>query len=415
MKKLISLLLITLCLFFVSCGNENKPEEKPDRPPAFSILEKNTVLKKHTQKGKETAFSKEDFETCLGESLGSITVNTLPEAEKGALVFKGQTVVKGQTIPADSLEFLKFVPNGDCKNASFSFTSDSVGYYGTEMLCDMVFGDSINTPPVISDSTLETVEGIACEGALSITEPNGDGYTLNILSYPKDGNIVFYEDGRFVYTPNSDFSGKDTMVYTVTDDYGLVSERASVAITVQENEKNIHFADMQDDLNHIYAHKMCENDTMVYRYENGEYYFDPKTAVTKLDFLVMLMSVTKQDADIVAVADSVVSDDNGLSSGLKGYLSAASEKGIIKLDNGKFSPKEKITLSEAAYMISTALNLPLSDSEDSPLSAVIKSGIIDIEEGGTDGAKTLTKSDVAEILCACEKYITKNNIFRERD
>lgn len=414
MKKLISLLLITLCLVFVSCGSENKTEEKPNRPPAFSILEKGTVLKKHTQKGKETAFSKEDFENCLGESISCITVNTLPESEKGTLVYKGQSVVKGQTLPSDSLEYLKFVPNSNCETASFSFTSDGKGYYGSEMVCDIVFGDSINSPPVIENTTLETVCGIACAGKLSITEPNGDDFTLNILSYPK-GNIVFSEDGSFVYTPDSDFSGKDSLVYTVTDEFGAVSERGSVSISVLENEKNIHFVDMQDDLNHIYAHKMCENDTMVYRIENGEYYFDPETAVTKLDFLVMLMSVTKQDADIVAVADSVVDDDNGLSSGLKGYLSAATEKGIIKLENGKFSPKEKITLSEAAYMISSALNLPTSESEKTPLATVVKSGIIDMSANGTDGAKTLTKSDVAELLCACEKYITNNNIFREKD
>ncbi len=415
MKKLISLLLIFLCLFFVSCGNENTTEEKPNRPPAFSILEKGTVLKKHTQKGKETSFSKEDFENCLGESISQITVNTLPESEKGTLVFKGQSVVKGQTLPSDSLEYLKFIPNDNCENASFSFTSDSKGYYGSDMVCDIVFADSINSPPVIEDSTLETVRGIACAGKLSITEPNGDDFTLNIISYPKDGNIVFNEDGSFVYTPESDFSGNDSLVYTVTDEYGLVSERGSVSIVVGENEKNIHFVDMQDDLNHIYAHKMCESDKMVYRIENGKYYFDPEIVVTKLDFLVMLMSVTKQDADIVAVADSVVDDDNGLSSGLKGYLSVAAEKGIIKLENGKFAPKEKITLEEASYMILSALNLPTSETENSPLATVIKAGIVNMSENGIDGTKTLTKSDVAELLCACEKYITKNNIFREID
>jgi hypothetical protein len=282
----------------------------------------------------------------------------------------------------------------------------------------MTYGASVNSPPVTANGELNTASGIACTGELSITEPNGDDFTVNVLSYPKDGSVTISKDGSIVYTPESGFSGRDLLVFTVTDRYGATSDRATLSITVSENEKNLVFADMDSDPNHIFAHRMCVNDTMVYRIEDGNYYFDPEKPVSKLDFLVMMMSVSKQDADIVAVADSAATDDSGLSSGLKGYLSAANEKGFIKLENGKFAPKETVTLSDAAYMISSALKLPAGSDKGgnySALASLVKAGIVKTENGAVDGGKKLTKSDVAALLCRCEEYITKNNIFRETD
>jgi hypothetical protein len=418
MKRIIALMLTLLSIFLASCGTEGNVEEKADRPPAFSILQKETIFRKHTEKGVDTTFSEEEFADFLGEELTYITVNALPEATSGTLVFKGQSVMKGQTIPADSLTFLKFVPNTECKTASFGFTCDSAGYFGGELSCEMTYGASVNSPPVAANGELNTASGIACTGELSITEPNGDDFTVNVLSYPKDGSVTISKDGSIVYTPESGFSGRDLLVFTVTDRYGATSDRATLSITVSENEKNLVFADMGSDPNHIFAHRMCVNDTMVYRIEDGNYYFDPEKPVSKLDFLVMMMSVSKQDADIVAVADSAATDDSGLSSGLKGYLSAANEKGFIKLENGKFLPRETVTLSDAAFMISSALKLPAGSDKNgnySALASLVKAGIVKTENGAIDGGKKLTKSDVAALLCRCEEYMTKNNIFRETD
>ena len=116
------------------------------------------------------------------------------------------------------------------------------------------------------------------------------------------------------------------------------------------------------------------------------------------------MNITKQDTDIVAVADSAVADDNGLSSGLKGYLSTASEKGLIKLDNGYFSPNENITVADAAYMITESLGLPIAKSDEtvaesknavSSILAASNAGFFDKAEP----SHTLTKAETAKILC----------------
>ncbi len=416
MKKLfIALCCIMLILTFSACSGGNE-EKAPERPPAFSILQKQTTLTKRAEKGKNAAFNEQEFADMLGEKLTYITVTDLPEADSGALIFNGASVMKGQSIPSAQLNYLKFIPTQNCAEASFGFTCDSTGYNGSEMKCVIVFGDGINSPPVATDSKISTVSGITVGGVLDINEPNGDEYIINVITYPTDGAITLSSDGSIVYTPNEDFSGKDKLLYTVTDRFGAVSERAELNISVEENESGIRFADMENDMSHLYAHKMCASNVMVYRYENGSYYFDPDLPVSKMDFLVMLMNVTGQDADIVAVADSAVSDDTALSSGLKGYLSAANEKGIIRLTNGKFSPFEEINIGEAAYMINASLNLPdvnsssvsvgVTDKTYSSLAAVKNAGITDV----TDPSQSISKAEAAKLLCSILDYMEDNNV-----
>ena len=419
MKKTIALFLSFLMAFFlVSCsnGNESVTENGYDRPPAFSILQKQLTLNKHSEKGETATFKKEDFKTLVGEELTYIKISSLPEASVGSLIYKGASVTLGQTVPASSLEYLKFIPNGAVESASFGFSCDAKGFKGRDMTCEITFSDEKNLAPVVSDSSIKTVSGIGCKAKLDINEPNGDAFTVNVLTYPRDGAISIDSDGTVTYVPNSDFSGKDTLVYTVTDRFGEVSSRATLAITVEKNANNILFADMDGNANHLSAYRVCTNDVMVYRVADGKYYFDPEAPVSKIEFLVMMMNAAGLDADIAAVADSAVSDDNALSSGLKGYLSAANEQELIKLNNGAFSPYSKITVADAAYMVSAALKLPDIGSEsveagsyDRTLSAILAANKAGFFESA-DPSHTLTKQETAAVLCKMIDYIEENNI-----
>lgn len=414
MKKLLIALCFVFMLLLAAC--DKKPtEELPDKPPAFSILQSQTTLMKHQEYGENATFSADELHKFLGETTTYITVTELPDAEKGTLVFNGAAVIKGQSVPTDQLEFLKFVPTVDCKNAEFNFTCDGKGFIGETLECELVFGEGVNAPPVVKNGELKTVSGFTCEGKLSISEPNGDGYVINVITYPTDGFISVSADGNVIYTPKDGFSGSDSLIYTVTDNFGAVSEKATLTINVEKDESNLKFADMEEDMIHLYAHKMCKDNIMVYRFQDGEYYFDPETPVSKMDFLVMMMCVSGEDANIVAVADSAVRDDTGLSSGLKGYLSAAAEKGFIRLDNGRYSPKENITLAEAAFTVSNVLKLPEAQSTNSSenenadyktLYSAVKAGLIDVAEP----SKTLTKADVAELLSRVADYMEENNM-----
>ena len=136
MKKPIAVILsIILTLFLVSCsgGGEGIPEGSFDRPPAFSVLQKQMTLVKHSEKGETTAFMKSDFSELLGEELTFIKVSSLPDTAQGTLIFKGASVILGQTIPAGSLEYLKFIPNGEVEFASFGFSCDAKSFNGKDM------------------------------------------------------------------------------------------------------------------------------------------------------------------------------------------------------------------------------------------------------------------------------------------
>lgn len=419
MKKTIAVILSILTAFFlVSCssGNENITENTYDRPPAFSILQKQLTLNKHSEKGETATFKKDDFKNLIGEELTYIKVSSLPEASDGTLIYKGASVTLGQTIPAESLEYLKFIPNGEVESASFSFSCDAKSFNGRDMNCEITFTNGKNLAPIVSDSVMKTVSDIGCEAKLDINEPNGDTFTVNVITYPRDGEIKIGNDGKVTYTPNTGFSGKDTLVYTVTDRFGEVSSRATLAITVEKNQSNIFFADMEGNANHLSAYRVCSQNVMVYRTEGGKYYFDPEAPVSKIEFLVMMMSAAGLDADIAAVADSAVSDDSALSSGLKGYLSAASEQNLIKLNNGAFSPYSKITVADAAYMVSAALKLPDVGSEsveagtqDRALASILAANKAGFFES-LDPSHTLSKQETASVLCKIIDYKKDNNM-----
>ena len=417
MKKLLLLIIaLVFMLNLAACSAEAPTENSDGKPPAFTVIERRLKLTKQSKKGESATFSADDFSNLLGENLTYITVSALPDATAGTLIFNGAAVKSGQTLPAGSLEYLKFVPASEAEQVAFTFTCDSQSFKGKELTCEIFFTQGINSPPVAADSVIETVSGITCFGELEITEPDGDDFTVNVITYPRDGFVTVSPDGKISYTPEGDFYGKDTLIYTVTDRFGAVSGQATLEFKVAENESGINFADMQDNPRHLYAYRMCENNTMVYRYENGSYCFDPEKEVTKIEFLVMMMSAAELDADIVAVADSAVTDDGGLSSGLKGYLSAATEKGLIKLENGSFSPKSQITVADAAYMVASALELPGVNTESvttgtadrtfASIMAAANAGFFESMEP----SHILNKEETAEILCRVADYIRENNM-----
>jgi predicted extracellular nuclease len=85
--------------------------------------------------------------------------------------------------------------------------------------------------PTVDDLALSTSAGVAVNGQLVITNPDGGPLTV---AYGTPGNGVVTGDnaGAFTYTPAAGFAGTDTFTVTVTDEGGL-SDTATVTITVQ--------------------------------------------------------------------------------------------------------------------------------------------------------------------------------------
>lgn len=423
MKKT-ALLFLCLCLLLslASCGGESDVscDEYSDMPPAFSIIRKGICLNKRAPEDGTSSFSIDEFKNSLGTDISRITVISLPEAESGVLMFRGISVMSGQTLPADSLSYLRFVPAGKSGKAEFTFTCDGSGYGDSEVVCRLILGSGVNQSPVVTDLSIDTYQGIPCSGVLSVSDPENDEYTINVISYPSDGYIEISADGKVRYTPVDGFTGSDTMLYTATDIFGAESQRATLTFSVGKNESGLKFADMENMSGQYDAIRMCEKNVMVYKYENGQYLFEPEKAVTKMEFLVMLMCASGVDSSVTAAADTAATDDTLLPTGMKGFLAYAIANGIVRLDSGKFSPGSALNSSDAAYMVSHLLSLPelgnasaftgtdgIPDWAGSSLESALAAGLIDKEDCT---AASMTKADTARLLCRVTDYMLENDM-----
>ena len=93
-----------------------------------------------------------------------------------------------------------------------------------------------NEPPVAVDDSASGVEDTPISVGVIVNDSDPDG-TLNpgsvtIQQQPLNGEATTTADGLIIYTPNDDFFGTDTLIYTVLDDQGAESNSAIVTLQV---------------------------------------------------------------------------------------------------------------------------------------------------------------------------------------
>jgi len=118
---------------------------------------------------------------------------------------------------------------------SFTYTiTDEQGATGTATV-SVIVGPG-NEPPIASDDTALTTEGMAVEIAVldNDSDPDNGPEQLFISEFPDEAeNGTIAQEGlNLVYTPEEGFVGTDTFSYTVSD--GLDTDIATVTVTVEE-------------------------------------------------------------------------------------------------------------------------------------------------------------------------------------
>ena len=78
---------------------------------------------------------------------------------------------------------------------------------------------------------VNTMEDVAANGAITISDPDGDPVTASLQTGPANGIAVVNTDGTFSYTPNPDFNGTDTFDVLLDDGTGNTST-VTVNVTV---------------------------------------------------------------------------------------------------------------------------------------------------------------------------------------
>ena len=82
-------------------------------------------------------------------------------------------------------------------------------------------GGTTNTPPTANPDTVTANEDSSVTIAVLANDTDADGDTLTVGSASaSNGTVVVNSDGTITYTPNPDFSGSDSITYTVSDGQG---------------------------------------------------------------------------------------------------------------------------------------------------------------------------------------------------
>ncbi|NLM56725.1 MAG: hypothetical protein GX192_04670 [Clostridiales bacterium] len=395
--------------------------------PALGVIAENMTMVKTGYSYSDITFTKEDFDFALGREAKSITILTLPNAADGTLYLGSVPVTINQTVSRDNLSKLIFSSSGEgTVETSFYFTAG--GYYAIP--CQLKIIDTVNFAPSISSDSValsvETMKNVAYYGSISATDPEGDALKFVITKYPEKGTVTLTDPahGSFKYVPNAGKKGKDSFSIAVCDEYGNRSEEVTVKINITKNKSGVEYADMNEHWAYNAAIKMTEAGIMGGAAVNGKTYFYPDAAVSREQFVVMLMK-TIGLKDVPEVRKTVFADDDEISDGARSYIAAAYVLGFIdgsKVD-GKlyFYPSRSITRAETAVILQNIIGVEVSDAvpvfadaDDVPawamesICAMTKLGIMSGTGGGTFSPfNTMTRAQTAQVLCNVSKLVVK--------
>ena len=419
MKKTISLLVLASTLLSMLCfvGIESA---------AFlgtggAVVAADVSMIKTALIGQKICFTDGDFKSALAlPDFDTITITELPLSTEGTLLLSGRRVGQGRVIKRKNLGALVFIPASDTvRECSFKFTVD--GYAGgAEIKCIMKFIDKVNyAPEALGDTTgasaINTQQSISVWGNLGATDPEGDKIEYIIVTYPKRGTLTLTEDenGRYCYTPNGNYKGKDKFTYVVRDEYGNYSKPMTVSIKVNERMCDTVYRDMEEREEYNAAVAMTAMGVMSGVQLGDDLYFNPDKRITRAEFVAMAMKCAGIKID-TSLAATFFDDDSAISPSLKGYIATAQRTGLIVGDfrDGKllFSPNEEISRYEAAKILADISGTNAEGEESvfagdndipvwarSGVYAMCSLGVFDSDDTSSLGEK-ITRADVAEYL-----------------
>ena len=96
-------------------------------------------------------------------------------------------------------------------------------------------GVGVNAPPMALNDSAATTEGapVTVNVISNDTDDGGiDASTVSVVGAPANGTAVTNGNGTVTYTPDFGFTGSDIFTYTVADTQGVVSNQATVTVTV---------------------------------------------------------------------------------------------------------------------------------------------------------------------------------------
>lgn len=264
--------------------------------------------------------------------------------------------------------------------------------------------------PVAQNMDLTTYRNVSVGGRLSAVDPDGDTLTFQITTEPTKGEIELTDDGRFVYTPDTNRRGRDYFGYKAMDAAGNCSQEATVIIRIEKQKTSTTYSDLAGDPSGYAATMLAEEGIFVGQQLGGSYVFEPDREVTRGEFLAMCMELGGDEL-ISAVAATGFADDDSIPVWQKRYVATALMDGVISGTESDgdtvFNAGEAITVQEAAVMLNNVMGA--TDVPTAAFDSVVPAwasqatanltacGVLSVSARYTD---SLTRADAAQMLCA---------------
>lgn len=430
MKRFITFSLIAMALAFSVIGivREQSSDATLDVSSGLKVIAMNNDMAKSAMVNNKIVFSSDDFERYLNlAEVTSITVTNVPELTDGCLCLGDITVNAGQTISKANLDLLNYrAVNTDVRQSSFKFKVNGGEY---EMTCNLYFLTRENSSPTLSmedERTLSvsTHQTISVFGKVNGYDADGDELRYEVVTYAKNGVLDFDgKTGEYIYTPQGLYFGEDSFEYVAVDKYGNYSTSQKVKLTVEKLKTDVVFCDMDGNQGHHAAITMLEKGIMSGENIGNNTYFMPDKAVSRVDFVVMLMNSIGQN-DIENVFDTGFDDDGEIPTSMKGYVKKARDMGFISgtvNSDGEylFEPNREITRAEAALIVSKLINVEVPtvkpifpDRNDIPAWAhdaiyiLNDLGILNSISGSIAPNSSITRAQMASMLYELDKYLS---------
>lgn len=429
MKRFITFSFIAMALVFAVVGivREQNRDSTLDLSSGLMVIATQNDMAKSGIVNNKIVFSADDFERYLNVSeLSSITITSVPALTDGCLCVGDVTVKAGQTISSSNIDLLNYrAANSDVTQSFFKFKANGGEY---EMTCHLYFLIRENSAPtldlederVFAVSTHQTIEVYGRVGGYDF---DGDELRYEVVSYAKNGVLDFNgSTGEYSYTPQGLYFGEDSFEYIAVDKYGNYSASRKVQLTVEKLNTDTVFCDMQGRREHNAAMTMLEAGVMSGVNIGDNTYFMPDRAVSRVDFIAMLLNAIGQNK-IENVFDTGFDDDAEIPESMKGYVKTARDMGLISGSvnaSGEylFEPNREITRAEAALIVSKLINADVPtvkpifpDRNDIPAWAhdaiytLNNLGFLGSVDGGIAANSSITRAQTAQMLCALMEYM----------
>ena len=396
----------------------------------------------YTVSGSKVTFSASDFTSALkaktSKSLSSVTF-TLPKSTEGTLYYNGSTKVSSSTqykasSSTNSLDKVSFVPaSGVSGNVTIAYTAkDSSGntYNGTVVVKTFQGVDTVLSYTTTGRAVSFSVSDFqnACLKKLNTTL----SYVQFSLPSSSQGKL-YYGYGTSQQTPvtvtskytvsthlqyisflpKAGFSGTATISYTGYDTAGA-SYNGTITVTVTPPTKSSYFTDATESWIAPAADFLYANN--VYSGVVSGTTLGVRTQITRGEVMQMIYNAFNLKSKVPTVTSNFT--DVPESHAYYTAINAGNALGIALGDQGKFRPNEPITRQDAMtllYRAFTILGLDLTTGSANDLKAfgdyasvdsyatdalasMVKSGIIQGDNGNINPKGNLTRGEMSVIL-----------------